>query len=493
MLATKHRNQIIAASLLLVLNGIFLAACSSNDSIDHVSSAAVSDPEPMTTEELYLDHLPEGLDFGGETLNILIRSDEHYLTEMLVEEAQGDIVDDAVYQRNLSVMERLNYEMSYIIRDAAWGSSAQEMNKYIKQSVMADDRDFDLICGYGSLMAYLALEDCFYNILDVPYLDFKQPWWPTDYVDQMSINGKMHMLTGDALLSSVSGMAAVFFNKKVAQEFACENFYQCVMDGKWTLDKMIEITSNIYKDLNNNNTADLSDLYGMCNTALDPFIAACEEPFCLFNKDGTPYLNIVNDKITIIFNKLYDLTWKNPATYPLVDHGQGWGEYPKFENDQLLFTVTALQSVDQYRNMNTDFGILPIPKYDEIQESYYTVCADNATLFALPTTCVKTELIGAALEALSAESCRTVIPTYYEVALKVKYSRDDESCQMLDILHDGRQYNMGYMYCLPLGIEGTILRQILAENSNLTSFYKRNQKKYEKYLEKLIDYYWSES
>lgn len=341
-------------------------------------------------------------------------------------------------------------------------------------------------------MAYLALEDCFYNILDVQYLDLNQPWWPADYVDQMTINGKMHMLTGDALLSSVSSMWGVFFNKRIAVDNDCENFYSCVLNGEWTLDKMIEIATGIYQDINGDNTSDIGDVYGMCNGNFDVFITACEEPFCLFGEDNKPYLNIVNDRITTVFNQLYDFTWNNPGTYPLLDHGQGWGEYPKFENDQLLFTVSTLQSIDKYRNMNTDFGILPIPKYDEAQDSYYTVCSDNATLFALPTTCTKTELIGAALEALSAESYNSVIPTYYEVALKVKYNRDDETCQMLDILHDGRQYNMGYMYCLPLGIEGSILRQILAEKNNLTSYYKSNQKRYEKKLQKLIDYYWNE-
>jgi len=489
----KNRKKAIVMLLLATIQCVSVTACQSAET-DVKETTTPAETETAVTEDPYLDNLPDTLDFGGETLNILIRSDEHFLTEMLVEEAQGDIVDDAVYQRNLMVTERLNCEFSYNIRDAIWlDGSAHGTNDYIYKSVIADDREFDLICGYGSLMAYLVLEDCFYDFLDVPHLDLNQPWWPTDYVNQMTINGEMHLLTGDALLSSVSHMYAVFFNKRIARDFACDDFYASVLDGTWTLDKMIETVSDIYSDVNGDGVADTGDIYGMCNQTLDPFATGSAESICIFDKNGYPVLNIMNEKITNVYDKLYDLTWNNAGTYPLTNHGEDNGEYlPQFAKDQLLFAVGPLQNVYTYRSMDTDYGILPIPKYDEAQKSYYTIGADHATLFAIPNNCDKVELIGATLEALSAESYRSVIPTYYEVALKVKYNRDDETCQMLDILHDGRQYNMGFMFCLPLGIEGSILRLIYHENENLASAYEKNQKQYEKNLQALIDYYWNE-
>jgi len=38
------------------------------------------------------------------------------------------------------------------------------------------------------------------------------------------------------------------------------------------------------------------------------------------------------------------------------------------------------------------------------------------------------------LEVLSNKSSKTIIPAYYDVALKTKYARDDESSEMLDLI-----------------------------------------------------------
>ena len=73
--------------------------------------------------------------------------------------------------------------------------------------------------------------------------------------------------------------------------------------------------------------------------------------------------------------------------------------------------------------METDFGIIPYPLYDENQEDYHTQVADCSTMFALPADCRDTSFAGAVLEAIAAESYRSVTPAYFEVALNEKYTR----------------------------------------------------------------------
>ena len=41
---------------------------------------------------------------------------------------------------------------------------------------------------------------------------------------------------------------------------------------------------------------------------------------------------------------------------------------------------------------------------------------------------------------------KRVIPAYYDVQLKTKIARDDESSEMLDIIFAGRKYDLGSIY-----------------------------------------------
>ena len=98
------------------------------------------------------------------------------------------------------------------------------------------------------------------------------------------------------------------------------------------------------------------------------------------------------------------------------------------------------------RDMNDDYGFLPVPKYDETCEKYYTMVGAGNHMPCIPKTTSDPERTSIILEALAAEGYRTVIPAYYEVALQRKYTRDTESADMLDIIKDGRVFDIGYYF-----------------------------------------------
>ena len=89
---------------------------------------------------------------------------------------------------------------------------------------------------------------------------------------------------------------------------------------------------------------------------------------------------------------------------------------------------------EKLRDMKEEYGILPMPKFDEKQDQYYSIANDNFSLIAVPTTVKNPALTGAFLELMGEYSYKIVTPKYYEVAMKGKYLRDDESCQMFDII-----------------------------------------------------------
>ena len=92
--------------------------------------------------------------------------------------------------------------------------------------------------------------------------------------------------------------------------------------------------------------------------------------------------------------------------------------------------------------METDFGIIPYPKYDDAQDRYYSRI-EACELFCVPVTNKNHEFAGVVLEALAAESAKSVIPSYYDVALQGKVTRDEESSEMLDLIFNTRVFDWG--------------------------------------------------
>ena len=118
-----------------------------------------------------------------------------------------------------------------------------------------------------------------------------------------------------------------------------------------------------------------------------------------------------------------------------------------FAEGRALFNFAGLNRVTLFREMETDFGILPIPKWDEAQEEYHNVVSLYcAALIAVPKTAGNLERTGVVLEALNAESMYTLTPAYYDITLKTKSARDEESSAMLDIIFDSRVYDLGNMF-----------------------------------------------
>jgi len=113
-----------------------------------------------------------------------------------------------------------------------------------------------------------------------------------------------------------------------------------------------------------------------------------------------------------------------------------------FTNDKFLFHLGLPLILDEFRNMESDFGLLPCPKYDVNQPRYYHVVDGEAVMLGIPASCADTNRTGAALEAMAAESMYTVTPAYNEILLKRKYTRDDESAFVLDIVNQTRTYDL---------------------------------------------------
>ncbi len=87
---------------------------------------------------------------------------------------------------------------------------------------------------------------------------------------------------------------------------------------------------------------------------------------------------------------------------------------------------------------------------------------------------------------MAIESYITVTPAYYEIALERKYTRDEESSEMVDIILANRVYDIGMVYST-IGIGRIFEEQAVKKNADFASVYAKKEKSSKKKLELIVE------
>ncbi len=450
------------------------------------ATAAAETESTETLRENYPDTIPDGLDFGGATVTIHGRGNTHPQRELSAEQT-GDIIDDAVYYRNLSVEDRLNVKIE-TYTPYGWQEYGTGMNQ-IRSSVQAGEDAYQIIAGYSSPIPALSAEGLLLNLKEIPYIDLEQPWWVRSTVNDLTIHNKLYFLCGDIALTMLEYCYSIAVNLDIARNYNVEDVYDTVLDGRWTLDRMYEISSGIYSDLDGDGARNENDLYGLyigseIGNDLGAFIQSCDIHFTRRSEDDIPYLDADVDKLIILTEKNYKLFYENDGGYV----NTSIKAYEKFPAGHMLFAPSYLYFYpDFYKGMESDYGILPYPKLDESQPEYRTGLQGGFSIWCVPISVQNLELSGAVMEAMAAQSYRTLTPTYYETALKVKYSRDEKSIKMLDIIRDGAVIDFDYVYNGMIGGPLGLHREIVSgKKSDFASKWASTEPKVAAALEKLL-------
>ena len=230
-----------------------------------------------------------------------------YVYEFTAEEENGDILNDAVHERNRKVEDRFNVKIGTYTMDCDWGSSAKQFNNTLRASIQAGDSAFDLVAAYAAAIPGVVSDGIFMNWNDLKYNDFSKPWWSKTVADELTINGKAFMMTGDLSLSLWKEMFCFYFNKRLADNYNLGDIYGLVKNGEWTLDKLAELTKGIYEDADGDGTASFGDRYGFLlgyDTVIDTFKEAFEVHVTEKDKDGFPKIVFNSDSAVEAVEKL---------------------------------------------------------------------------------------------------------------------------------------------------------------------------------------------
>lgn len=173
------------------------------------------------------------------------------------------------------------------------------------------------------------------------------------------------------------------------------------------------------------------------------------------NSEGISELTLNNPKTTIVIDKLIKLLRdKNIAMYSNDYSGKATtGDVftdvmlPSFMANRLLFNFNWIFAALDLRDMEADFGIIPMPLFDEKQDEYYSLLSPYWSAFiTVPSTCSDTDMIGNLLDAMGYYSQQLVTTAFIDVTVTNKALRDDDSANMLNIIFDSMVYDLYNVY-----------------------------------------------
>lgn len=492
----KKSVRIMSVLLSFVIASSMLLSGCGNTSDDGGDPSNTTDVSPETSAETTSeedarlsakDDVP-ALNFNGADFRIW--TTDRYEYEMYVEELTGDICNDAVFERNQKIEERFNINIKTIVTNMDAADDLGIHPKLVTASIMSGEDEFELVPLAVWKSGPFILNGMLQNWSNVKYVNFSQPWWPEDANKCFNVGGKQYIVVSDLSVTTLQLTYAFLFNKQLADNYKLEDMYTVVDEGRWTVDYLAEVSANVYTDLNGDSTRDEGDLYGYVGdlvTGNDAWLPAFNQPLITPTANGGLELSINTEKTIVALEKINDLYYNNPGGY-VVNY---WEKYDMFKANKALFTQARLITLyDRLREMDVDFGVIPYPKFDESQDKYYSNTVDNYSVLCIPVTSKNTDMTGAIVEALSCESYRTVIPAFYDIALGTKYTRDERSTDMLDLIMDGRNYDISIVHNDSISRLAYFFRDLVVEkNSDFSSKYAAYEKVWTKSIAKVLEGY----
>ncbi len=441
------------------------------------------------------EHKVPKKDFGGETFNSLCydmnTAGHYYFTD---EEAAGDPVKEALWQRTGLIVEHLNCTITHEMRS---GAECPAVSSMIYDQIMAGTDDYQQVLLhpiYG--VSSLVISGYAYDFASLPNVDLTAEWWDLDDMEDLRLGSDYCYGRSDFMISAPH---VVIFNKTLVDDLNLDNPYELVNNYQWTLDAMMSMARAATHDANNDGTySAIDDTFGIASSEFSKFssfLISCDQPISRRNEEGKIELALYTEKTLDIIEDFYDLWMEGGTVYiGYLDGSSGYTDRSLFGEGRALFALYDLSFLEGMREYDVEAGIVPYPMYDEAQGEYRSM--DWGPMWAISATIRNPELVGSVVELYSYYSNDTIVPVYYDKVLEGKLTADLESRKMLDIIFESVSFDpIANYFGFHDGIGDlafVIGRLVMQKNSsNFASFYKEREnsaentiKEYYKNLEK---------
>nr|MCR5263342.1 extracellular solute-binding protein [Clostridiales bacterium] len=384
-------KKTLSAALCAFILASFIACGQQTDGAP-ISTSAPDDPgettgEAAETEPELKSTLPDDLDFGNREVPVIHFGWNSATLYDAEGDNTGDVIRDAVYNRNLLTEERLKVKFAWSSGSDDWGGYPDQLHKMI----LAADCPYNMFMLESSQCFRLSLQGDFQEITDLPYVDLEQPWWYTRFMNRGSITpDHKFFLTGAFSVTTLEGASCAVVNKTMFDSYFGDynELYDMVEAGGWTYDKFTEYCAAVYKDLNGNSEKDMEDQFGFINEGqrtINYLSMSTGLEYITRDENGLPQMDLYNDKTIKWVDTLYNLIYND--YYSFSPKG-GEGAPDHFVDGRTLFYTGMLSyyTSEKLRSMEIPKGVVPHPVLEEGLEYVSAAGTVNGESVVIPVT-----------------------------------------------------------------------------------------------------------
>jgi len=480
----------------------------SGDNTASADTTAVPEAE-LTEEELKVKKVNDTVDelskvdFEGDTITFFVRGSDYsttwYNRTVYAEEVNNEMINDATFQRNEVIREKMGVSVEQSECYSKWANT-NPLIAEIRTLILAGDESYDVYTPTIRAAATLSLEGLLYEFDSIPHINLDAEWWDQSYRESMSIEGSLYSAIGDIFLLDKLSTRAIYFNKTLVENHDLEDPYELVRNDEWNLDKMYEMAKKVGSDIDSNGVMNEFDRYGLMGEIYTVYYlfngAGCA--FSEKDEEGYPIITIMNDREQSVLSKIMNIYYDTTACYNV--QGTQYKRSTTYSSDwdvtklvwraeRALFFETGFNNLENYRDLEFDFGVVPYPKFDENQEKYYSgFYKDGPAALCVPITNTNLEMTGAVIEALCAQSSITTMEAFYEIGVEGKYTRDEEAKDTIALALENRVYDIAMLFDFT-GLAGSLSTPVRASSTDFASSYARVSNSVDKAISDLVEQY----
>ena len=362
------------------------------------------------------------------------------------DQIQGNDVNDAIYQKNLRTEEHLGIDLEFHPETGGYTDIA---NFITKLTTMVSDpmTPVDIIAAQTRTMPSVLVEGYLTDLNNYSELDFDKAWWPENCKEEHEIKDKLYFVSGDISANLMRMMTVIFVNKThlEARGTQYEAFMEDIKAHKWTLDKLIEMTEGVYANRDDNPEPSDGDFFGIVTTYFhsDALYAGLGYKFMVkSNKDDevfklSPHIltQTTSDYVTKLndWNKTHDM-FMDPKENIYED---------AFKNGNALFLLHRAWFGFELQDTEINYAVAPAPLLNENQDTYYTTMGNQYSSYGICSQAPDMNLAAATIQVLGYNGYKYTTPILFEVSFKGKFSKDDYTVEMFDIIRKGITFDVG--------------------------------------------------
>ena len=437
--------RILMLMLALCMMVSVFAACATEDDGEGDAATEASSSSVDNTEEEE-EELTLGVDITLDR-EVKILYSKHMAGDICPQEGDvgESVVKKSIYDRWQNVQDKLNVEITWIAEDGQWNGTQTTFAQKV-ETMSNTGNAYDAVVCYNLIPGLMASKGLLLNLMESDYIDLTKPWWPQSFLNEAVVNDTLYGIVESSAKTTFNHMHGTFFNNTLIDAYGLTSPYDMVANNTWTFDNMLALIKDVGSDTNENGKKDDADFYGLVTgtqAKIETWFFAMGYRYSQKAADGSiEFLMSDSDKMVEFVDRFVNATSSKDFLIYDSSHTKAFFE------DRAILYMTSLVMINTMidKDMEMDYGVVPVPKGSESQERYVSNVANHHSMWCVPNAVYDLDESSALIECMAYESYVTVAPIYFETCVKLRYAPDERLYAMYDLIRESITFDFCQTY-----------------------------------------------